>query len=473
VPDSGAPDALAELPDTGDLIDGRYRVGRMIGIGGMGIVRAATHETLGHELALKFMLPAAAKSKDAAERFVREARASARLTSEHVARVLDVGRLPSGLPYIVMERLRGEDLATLLDSRGRLEPGEAVGYVLEAIHAIAEAHLVGIVHRDIKPRNLFLTRRSDGRTLLKVLDFGIAKAGAALGEGTLTQSRHTLGSPQYMSPEQLEDSAGVDARTDIWSLGVVLYQLTSGALPFEGETLAELSSAIRDGSPRPLSERVQDLPRELAVSIERCLAKDPSKRPASVLDLARSLEPFAARDARSVVAATEQLLSTRGRELEQTLELASDPSTASYGERGRETDDTHAAVESRAATSREPPRRPKRVALVVAGLVALGAAGVWIARESSDEPAAAERTHPPSAAFGTASGAIAEPVPFRGAVGEGSARAGSPLAVSAAPPPSASGARPSVKLPRRPFPPAAATATERPAPGPDPYLDRK
>ncbi len=241
----------------GDVLVGKYRVERVLGVGGMGVVVAATHLQLDQRVALKFMLPAALASGDAVARFLREARAVVRLRGEHVARVLDVGTLETGAPYIVMEYLDGDDLSATLDKQGTLSAGEAAGYVLQACEAMAEAHALRIVHRDLKPQNLFLTRRPDGSPFIKVLDFGISKTGAVEGAPDFsgTQTSAVMGSPAYMSPEQIQSSKDVDARTDIWALGVILYQLVSGRMPFNAATVVELCVRVLHVEPEPLARR--------------------------------------------------------------------------------------------------------------------------------------------------------------------------------------------------------------------------
>ena len=233
------------LPQPGDVLAGKYRVERVLGSGGMGVVVAAMHLTLQERVALKFLLPEGAKKEETVTRFLREARAAAKIKSEHVARVSDVGTLESGAPYLVMEYLDGSDLSALLRRDGPLPPRDAVEYVLQACEALAEAHAVGIVHRDLKPANLFLARHAGGAPRIKVLDFGISKLTARdpsmpPDDPSMTRTRAWLGSPLYMSPEQMRSARDVDTRTDIWALGVILYELLSGKPPFDGETFPEL-----------------------------------------------------------------------------------------------------------------------------------------------------------------------------------------------------------------------------------------
>src|SRR6185503_18225645 len=255
----------------------------------MGMVVAATHLELDKRVALKFMLPSSHESPEITARFTREARAAGRLNSDHVCRVIDVGRFDGGTPYIVMEYLQGEDLGALLRRRGPLRLPDAVGYILQAIEGIAEAHANGIIHRDLKPDNLFLHKRNDGGTIVKVLDFGISKAKAV---GLSTKTGDIFGSPAYMAPEQMESSRSVDHRADVWSLGIVLYQLVVGKPPFQAESLPLLCMSVVNDEPRPMSEIRGDLPDGFEAVVMRCLRKDPGERHADVGELAHALAPF-------------------------------------------------------------------------------------------------------------------------------------------------------------------------------------
>ncbi|WP_437933169.1 serine/threonine-protein kinase [Sorangium sp. So ce341] len=291
-------DEAEGLVRQGQVIAGKYRVDRVIGIGGMGVVVAATHLQLEEQVAIKLLLPAAAHSRTLAERFVREARAAVKVKSEHVARVTDVGTLESGTPYMVMEYLSGSDLADALRAGGPMPPQIAVEYVLQACEALAEAHAAGIVHRDLKPANLFLTRRADGSPCVKVLDFGISKVATGGADPRITDTTAVMGSPLYMSPEQLKSARDVDARTDIWSLGVILFELLAGAPPFDGATMPQLCVAIMQGIPRPLASFRPDVPPALEAVIQRCLEKLPERRFRDVGALAEALAPFASGRAR-------------------------------------------------------------------------------------------------------------------------------------------------------------------------------
>ena len=273
---------INDLPvAVGDVLADKYRVERVLGAGGMGIVVAAEHLQLGQRVAVKFLLPEACEDPVTLGRFLREARAAASIRSEHVARVIDVGTLPTGEPYLVMEYLAGSDLSDELSKQGPLPIAAAVDYVLQACEALAEAHALGIVHRDLKPANLFLTKRADGSPVVKVLDFGISKSQSPAGEAkqaAMTSTRAVMGSPLYMSPEQLKSTRDVDARTDIWSLGVILHELIGGKPPFHAETLSGLVIQIANEPPLPLRGMRPEVPEELEAVIQRCLCKDLSVR---------------------------------------------------------------------------------------------------------------------------------------------------------------------------------------------------
>jgi serine/threonine-protein kinase len=268
---------------------GKYRVDRIIGRGGMGVVVGATHLRLQQPVALKFLLAELAEKSGVVERFVREARASAQLRGEHVCRVSDVETAENGVPYIVMELLEGRDLASLVDARGPLPVPLVADYVLQACAGVAEAHALGIIHRDLKPGNLFLTARPDGTPLIKVLDFGIAKAQRDQA-ASLTHTSAVLGSPSYMSPEQLKSPRNADVRSDIWSIGVILYELTSGHVPFTGETLTALALQISMDPVPPLGGR---LPPGFDAVVYCCLEKDPARRYPDLAALADALAPYA------------------------------------------------------------------------------------------------------------------------------------------------------------------------------------
>ena len=276
----------------GETIDGKYRVDHVLGAGGMGVVLAATRVQLGQRVAIKFLLPSALEVPGARERFTREARAAARLGSEHVVRVMDVGALASGAPYMIMEFLEGCDLGKLLQNKGPLPIDDAVDYVMQACDALAEAHGAGIVHRDLKPTNLFLATRPNGSSSVKVLDFGISKVAKRDNELSLTKTSDVIGSPIYMAPEQIRSSRDVDVRTDMWALGVILYELLTGHVPFPGMSVPQLCSMVLEQQPDPIDRYRPEIPFELAAAILRCLEKDPARRFQSVAELTQAIFPF-------------------------------------------------------------------------------------------------------------------------------------------------------------------------------------
>lgn len=269
----------------------------------MGRVLLAEHADLQVHVAIKLLSEVSEKSR---ARFLREARAVARLKSEHVARVLDLGTEAD--PYIAMEFVHGVDLASLVET-APLPIERAVDYALQACAGLAEAHRIGIVHRDVKPSNLRVTKRPDGTDLVKILDFGIAKS-EVTGVETLTRTTDVLGSPRYMSPEQIREAHSVDARSDVWSLGVVLYHLLTMRHPFEAFTTSGLLARIAADPPAAPREHREELPPELEAVLLRCLEKKPADRYPDVGELARALAPFGGEDARATASSVAAILRT-------------------------------------------------------------------------------------------------------------------------------------------------------------------
>ncbi|MDB4937922.1 MAG: Serine/threonine-protein kinase pkn3, partial [Labilithrix sp.] len=279
-------------PEPGQILAGKYLVEEILGVGGMGVVVAAKHVQLDQKVAIKYLLPSALLNPEVVERFAREARAAAKIRGEHVARVIDVGQFDDGAPYMVMEHLEGHDLARQLELHGPLSVEDAIRYMLETCEALAEAHAAKIVHRDLKPSNLFLATQPDKSTIIKVLDFGISKTGDA-PSASLTKTSALMGTAFYMSPEQLTNPKGVDHRSDIWALGVILYELLSGRQPFMGESVPEIIGGILSNQPELIRTLRADVPVGLEAVIVKCMQSKTADRYQSVAALAAALGPFA------------------------------------------------------------------------------------------------------------------------------------------------------------------------------------
>ncbi len=391
----------------GAILAGKYRVERVLGAGGMGVVVAAYHEQLQERVALKFLLPGMLADDTAVSRFLREARAAAKIKSEHVARVFDVGTLETGAPYIVMEFLEGGDLGARLRQRGPLSIEEAVDFVLQACVAIAEAHGLGIVHRDLKPANLFCLRRPDGQPAIKVLDFGISKMAGQPGStgGGVTKTAAIMGSPFYMSPEQMRSSRDVDLRTDIWALGVILYELATGQVPFPGESITEIAIHVATRPTPPLRALLPGASPGFEAVIARCLEKDRDARYRRVADLARALVPFGSKRALSSIDRISGL--TEGVD---TLPLPSHfqselPSSALAHGAGDTGAPVGRTMDAGAPGMTRVPgggaRRARTLGFALAALVGgsiVVASGLWFATRSTALPAHA---HDPSEAPGS------------------------------------------------------------------------
>ncbi len=304
----------------GDILARKYRVDRVLGAGAMGVVVAATHVELGQVVAVKHLLTGNVVSIEQRERFLREARAAVLLKSHHVARVLDVGTDENDAPYIVMEYLEGQDLSALLKNKNKLPVGEAVEYILQACEAIGEAHAAGTVHRDLKPANMFLTEDVSGAPIVKVLDFGISKLLGA--DVALTHESQMLGSPLYMSPEQMTAPTSVDARSDIWALGIILYQLVAGWPPFYADTIQGVCGLVIGSSPTPLATYRADISPAFESVILRCLERDREKRFRDVAEFALALLPFAPERARIYVERVKRVLVGRASRAGSSAELS-------------------------------------------------------------------------------------------------------------------------------------------------------
>jgi eukaryotic-like serine/threonine-protein kinase len=312
------------LLSVGRVVGGKYVLEREIGRGGAGVIVSAQHIVLRQRVALKFLRQEFAHEPEVVSRFLREAQASALIRGEHVARVMDAGTLETGEAFFVMEYLEGRDLAAVLAEDGPLSLDDAINYVLQACEAVAEAHALGIIHRDLKPGNLFLTRASDGSSFIKVLDFGLSKIETTGSLTALTADHHVIGSPHFMSPEQMRSSRDVDERSDIWSLGAILFTLLAHQYPFEGRFLTEICAAVMSGQMKRLSELRPDLPRALDEVVARCLHTVPEDRYDSVVALSAALAPLASRRAQAQAERVRRVF-------EETRVLAATPRATASG----------------------------------------------------------------------------------------------------------------------------------------------
>lgn len=458
----------------GDVVDGKYVITDLLAVGGMGLVAAARHEVLDQTVAIKFLLPGV-DVPGATERFLREAKAAASIQSEHVVRVFDCGTLSDGaegIPYMVMEHLDGCSLSQEMRRRGAMGIEESVDLVMQALEGVAEAHARNIVHRDLKPSNLFLVGAPPRHTV-KVLDFGISKipAGAStpVGEEDLTHTSMILGSPRYIAPEQARNSRDVDKTADIWSIGVILYQLIVGQAPFTGDTIGEILSQILLISPKPLGQVRPDVPPLLTATVQRCLQREPRDRYASIAELAAEL---AAHGSGAANRSLERIVAILGAEVDLTEkpggleepETWITPSGSSRAKAARtaEAERSVATMGTWEHAHRQPSASRNWLigTAVVVGAITLGAVGMWRLRETpvGDAPSAAaaeSRTHEP---------ARTKTVP------------------SAAPPPDTT-STPSVDVPASapireptpapPRPPAPSPVTARPSPVAAPPPDAK
>jgi serine/threonine-protein kinase len=494
------PSANANVPVAeGTMLADKYRVEKVLGRGGMGVVVAATHVELDQRVALKFLLPDAMENMEVVERFAREARAAVKIESEHVARVIDVGKLEDGLPYMVMEYLNGRDLAALLDDVGKLSVEDALDYVLQACEAIAQAHALGIIHRDLKPANLFVTTRPDGTTSIKVLDFGISKvslSGASPAEMSLTQTAAIMGSPTYMSPEQMRASRDVDPRADIWALGVILYELLTGQPPFVGATMPELCASILKDPPDPVRSTRPDVPAPLDAAILRCLEKNPAARFANVAELAGALVDFAPKRARISAERSARILRGAG------VQTASLPPIVSHAPRPHPEPiavSTATAGTWTHAPSKGEPAAPTRASagprwVILGGVAMVGVAGFFAWQMRAEAPVASTTvlanpsaaTSPAPAASESIAKVVTPPTPAAPASGAASAPVGPGEApAAAADTATAAGAAPkaealtagAAKARAKPVAPVAAPAppkaTTEPPPTPSPAPTRK
>lgn len=365
----------------GRVIADKYRIERELGRGGFGVVVRAVHLTLHQSVAIKVLTEGEGNDADwaeDAERFRREAQATAALRSDHVVRILDVDVLPEGAPYIVMEYLGGETLHHAIHARGPLAIEEAVDCAIQTLAALAEAHGAGIVHRDLKPANVFLAKGLDRLPVVKVLDFGVSKVGG--GGQAITRTGAVIGTVAYMAPEQMLDAKRVDGRADLWSVGQILYEALSRQLPFGPFTSPTIVTSILTNPPVPLAAVRPGVPPALDAIVMRCLEKDAARRFQTAAELALALAPFASARSRMALESIQRAPTARGAAAPGP-NLPSRPSYGAIGPAGarRVTDPP-----PRAATSASLV--PLAVAFAV-GTVILGAVA-WVihSRSQAAEP---------------------------------------------------------------------------------------
>lgn len=443
------------MPQLGDVIRGKYRITGKLGEGGMGVVFQALHVEIDARVAMKILRPEMLDDPENVARFDRESRAVSQLRGEHIARVLDVDFAESGLPFIVMELLEGRDLSSELELRSVLPADEAVDYVLQACTAMTEAHALGIIHRDLKPSNLFISD-TGGTRMVKVLDFGISKI--VDDEVRMTMTQATFGTPLYMSPEQVRSTKLVDARTDVWSLGIILYELLSGRTPFVGNATAAAAAIVTEKPPSLKSLRA-DLPPGLEDVVMKALEKDPAKRWQDVASFARALKPFAP-DA--PISGGRLAAVQREAESNRAIKVApARPEDATVVNPAR-TAERNRARRSRAAAMRRSIAAGAGVAVALVG-VALAARALLLGPRESDPATSAAALAPPATMIAppvSASPPVSVPLPAAARAAPPSAPS-LPIAAAIAPEPPAP--RPAATGPAPVPAPRASAATAKPA----------
>jgi len=316
-------DSESDLPrriDVGDVLAGKYRIEDVLGEGGMGEVFRASHIGLDQKVAVKALLPYAARNEEHVARFEQEAKTLAMLRSDHVARVFDVGKHDNGLPYMVLELLDGSDLSAFVEKRGPLPVDEACDLALQLCAGLADVHAAGIIHRDLKPSNVFVVPQADGANVVKLLDFGISKFH---GAATMTRTTTVMGSPGYMSPEQMRSTKDVDERADIWALGAILYELLTARPAFVAENAPSLCLKIASDDPDPPRSLRSEIPQGLERVLLTCLEKSADERYGSVAEVAEALAPFASPRMRAYV-----------QKVQETLEKAAVPPRSATARKG-------------------------------------------------------------------------------------------------------------------------------------------
>ncbi len=458
-------------PQPGEVLDGKYRIERLLGEGGMGAVAKATHLLRRAPVALKFMSPAVLALQGAVERFVNEGVAASQIDSDHVVKVFDVGRMPSGAPYLVMEFLDGRDLQQILAVEGgRInDPARAVHFALQILRALQTAHAAGIVHRDMKPSNCFVIEKDGEPDFVKLVDFGISKVRTDESEkaSNLTRTNSALGTPLYMSPEQARSPRDVDHRTDLYSVGAILYELLTGRTPYTAESgeYTEILFKIFTTEPDPLRNLRPDVPEGLAAAIHRALTRDLNIRYKSSGEMAEALAPWS--DARSSQILT-RLRGGRGRSI-----VPQSPGQGPFTPSGAPVAPNHGEIATANTFASAPPDslRSPRVPTEV---------GVTRdARQASGAPSTAKKSKAPVTIFVVAAGflvvgaagvIVAKRVVAPAHVTQDPSASGTLAATTTAPPPppatdSASALPPPPSAALEPLPTPSAVASASSAPG--------
>jgi serine/threonine-protein kinase len=366
--------------ETGALLDGRYRIVRLLGEGGMGSVYLASHVGLGRDVAIKFLHAELVSRDEVVGRFYREAQAAAAIRHKNIIEVFDVGVSPQGEPFLVMEYLEGESLAGLLKRVGPLNLGAACAVMEPVLQALHAAHRKGIIHRDLKPDNIFLAYQQGEPPVVKIIDFGISKFAQGEFDKWRTKTGSVMGTPAYMSPEQARGSAGLDHRTDIYSMGTILFEMLTGALPFAGSNFAEYLSAMLIDDPRAPQSVCAGFPAEAEPLVRKALAKNPDQRfqnAAEMLEALTALPSFDARQERlTLLASTIEIRGFAAGDLGQALSAP-----------GRLADDKPVSSRFRGAATAVLGAGPWRWVILGVALAAGAAAAVLWSSKTSRAPA--------------------------------------------------------------------------------------
>jgi len=433
----------------GQILDNKYRIVRLIGEGGMGSVHEGENTRIARRVAIKVLHSAATANEQVVQRFEREAQAAGRIGSDHILEVLDMGQLPDGDRYMVMEYLDGEPLSGRIEKLGRMTPGQIAPLMRQALKGLQAAHDAGIIHRDLKPDNIFILREKAGQPdFVKIIDFGISKFSALASDMNMTRTGAVMGTPYYMSPEQAKGSSNVDPRSDVYAIGVIMYEAVTGRVPFDGNTFNELMFKIVLSDPPKLSEAVPDLDPEFAAIINKAMARELDDRYASAAQLRQTLDDY--------------LGGARASQVQLPAAVAPAVGTAPSNTAQSQTRATWANTNADVVPKRSGA--PLVAAAVVGGLLVLGGgafAAFKLMGSSTDSGAAAALA--PAASASAAPEPVAKVAPAAAPV---SVPAPAPAAI-AEPAPSASVAPPAVAtapVPEAPKPAAQRVAAAKPLP---------